>query len=180
MDVTATEVRAVLAAAGWDPADYGVRESGGRVSVALGLDLTYTTPAAGGNAAGSLVAALRAAGFDVSPGGWEHLLAGGESAVTRLTYPTPAIAVRMYGDGPSRAQLTAAAQWLRSRGIQPVNPGTAPLLWPAGAVDAALDARAAMLATGKRNPGNRTARRGTGTSASAEKAWETRRAGDGS
>lgn len=162
---TENEICGVLAAAGFelgdDPLrereDVHVRRNGDRVTVALGDDLVGTSPANGGNVAGAIVAVLTAAGFSVEPSGWEHLLAGEESTVERVAYTTRQLAQRLYGtETPSRAQVTSAGQWAaRQPGLEPANPGFRPLLWPVGPADAALAARAEMLAAGKVNPGNR-------------------------
>ena len=149
------DIRAALVAAGWHDDEFGVHQRGGRAAVSLGLDLVGTTPALGGNAASGLVVVLRAAGFELEPAGWQHLLSGEESTVTRLAYTTPVLARRLYGTSPSRAQLRAAAQWAERR-MAPLNRGGSPLLWPADRVDVGLAERAEMHAAGKSHPGNRT------------------------
>jgi hypothetical protein len=153
------DVRAVLVRAGWRDGEYAVARRGDDVLVALGLDLVESSPANGGNAAGAMVTSLRTAGFEVTPGNWEHLLAGEESVVTRYAYTTPALARALYGPSPSHAQLRAAAQWAERR-TAPLNRGSSPLLWPAGVMDAALAERAELHASGRVNPGNRTSGEG--------------------
>jgi hypothetical protein len=149
------DVRAALIAAGWNGNEFGVYPRGATVTVALGLDLARTSASRGGNAAGALVGALRAAGFELNPTDWQHLLSGKESVVSRVGYPIRWIARELYGERPSTGQLRAAAQWAWRR-MEPLNQGQAPLLWPAGAVEAALEDRAALHASGRRHPGNRT------------------------
>lgn len=100
----------------------------------------------------------------------------------QAAYSTAALADRLYGPKPDatkaqrRSRLAAAAAWARRKGIEPTNPGFAPLMWPVGPVDVALAKRAAMHAAGLVTPGNRT--RGPVRSAAVGRSWVRRRAGD--
>jgi hypothetical protein len=101
------------------------------------------------------------------------------NGVTTGSYTSRELAVLLSGAAtPSRNQVTAAAQWAARAGISPVQPGARVLRWPAGPVDAALEARAALRAAGKSNRGNRGA---VGRGDAARRGWATRRArmGDG-